>query len=427
MSVRRSARLVALAASVVVHGVAIGQSDEAPKSVAFDFLAGQQGRLPGTCEGLSYPGPSGGFVLAPSGEEVPDLLDRLRGIRFATERATTSGSEDGPRVWLRSGSEFAASLAERQGADGVRAAFVGRGGALDGVAFGLPLQFVRALQLRALTVEESEAFVSARGRPDETLDYVFVEHQGALRRQRVRVLRFVDAPEGPALELEFGGKTYEIATSRLAAIVFADARGTAPQPLAPPYVYLPQRAAPPLRGKLVSLSEALVTIRTAEGAELALPRSAVGEIGVRSSRVATLSDLEPVRVEYTPALDREWPWLRDRAPGGDGIVLGGTKYETGLVLPPRTRLEFSVPGGLRRLLASVGIDDRAGPLGHAVFRIVAGPTVLFERVIAAGDDAVAVDVTIPDGVASFGIETDYGDRFDLGDHCAFADARLVRN
>ena len=50
--------------------------------------------------------------------------------------------------------------------------------------------------------------------------------------------------------------------------------------------------------------------------------------------------------------------------------LGGQPYDRGLGTQSRTLLAYRLKPGDRRFQALVGVDDRAGPLGSVVFRVL---------------------------------------------------------
>jgi hypothetical protein len=143
--------------------------------------------------------------------------------------------------------------------------------------------------------------------------------------------------------------------------------------------------------------------------------------------VEYLSDLAPV-AEHTPAFDRVREWLRDATPNGAGIVLGGRSYCRGLCLIPRTTLTFDIDAGRYDVFeATVGIDDRSSTQADAVIRIRADGRLVFEAAgVQLGQTPRPLELPIL-GVSTLVIEADFGTNFDLGDHCVFAVARLLRS
>jgi hypothetical protein len=209
-------------------------------------------------------------------------------------------------------------------------------------------------------------------------------------------------------------------------IVFGESSGVAEVPAGRPLVAVELHGAPALTGAVRSFDAAAgLELELAPGVALPIPRAHLRALRVRSDAVAYLSDLEP-QVEQTPAFDRRWPWLRDAAHAGGAIRIGGVEHPRGLALIPRARLRFTLDGKYDWFGAVAGLEDRAGPHAHAILRVRGDDRVLFdsgpiEPGLAAQD--LRLDVR---GVRLLVLEADFGERFDLGDHCVFASARVWR-
>jgi hypothetical protein len=112
-------------------------------------------------------------------------------------------------------------------------------------------------------------------------------------------------------------------------------------------------------------------------------------------------------------------------PGGSPIRVGGTEHRRGLVLTPRTVLRYTLPASFELFVATVGMEDRAGPQAHAELRITGDGRVLAALDLAAGKAPRELRVPIR-GVTRLAIEIDFGRDLDLGDLCAVASPRLMR-
>jgi hypothetical protein len=96
------------------------------------------------------------------------------------------------------------------------------------------------------------------------------------------------------------------------------------------------------------------------------------------------------------------------------------------VVVPRTRLTWDLDGRFDRFEATIGIDDRGGPQANAVVRVVADGKVLFEsEPLVFGRPAQTIRVELG-RCRQLALEVDFGKNYDLGDFCAFADARVVQ-
>jgi hypothetical protein len=93
---------------------------------------------------------------------------------------------------------------------------------------------------------------------------------------------------------------------------------------------------------------------------------------------------------------------------------------------PRTRLTSDLGGRFDVFEATVGIDDRGGPAAHAIFRVLVDGEVAWEsapKTLGEPPEQVRVELQ---KCRQLAIEADFGKNYDLGDFCAFADARVVQ-
>jgi hypothetical protein len=179
-----------------------------------------------------------------------------------------------------------------------------------------------------------------------------------------------------------------------------------------------------LEGRLLGLGER-VRCRLDEGCVLDVPVERLHRLDVSSDKLVWLSDLAP-KVEQTPAFDRTWPWYNNRSVAGPGFELAGKPYERGLGLVPRTRLTYDLGGRFDVFEALIGIDDRGGPAAHAVFRVHADGEQVFESApMVRGQAPAALRVAL-NKAKTLTVEVDFGKNYDLGDFCAFADARVIQ-
>lgn len=323
-------------------------------------------------------------------------------------------------VWLRSGSVLPARRIDgRPAADGRAARLL-----IDtpaGARLDLPLTAVAALRCRK---HEPQTFAADRAEPALNDDYLYIVKDGEPQRFSVQVVSI----HGGAVHFDLRGTAYEYSIedeNGTAAIVFGRNTGFAPDPQPRPRVLATMTTGERIEGRLLQLDTTL-RMRLDEGAEFTVPSERLLGVEVESDKLEWLSRFEP-EVQQTGAFDRAWPWTVDRSPAGPGIVLGGRTYSRGLVLVPRTRLAYDLGGRFDALEAVIGIDDRGGPQAHAIFRVLGDGRVLFEsEPMTRGQPPRPIRVGIGncDVVA---IEADFGKNFDLGDLCAFAEARVTRN
>lgn len=171
-------------------------------------------------------------------------------------------------------------------------------------------------------------------------------------------------------------------------------------------------------------AEALAITSSTLG-QLALPWRHVREIACRSSRVEWLSDLQPLRYEFVPLLDRRWPFAVDQNLLGDALRVGDGAYAKGLCLHSRAGLVFRLAGGYQRFRSIVGIDAAFAPRGAAEVQIVADGRTLWRDVVRGDSPPHDVDLDVS-GVQDVLLFVDFGPDLDLADHVCFAEARLIR-
>jgi len=286
------------------------------------------------------------------------------------------------------------------------------------------LSVLRALRFPRDKAADDTRFQAALAAPHATDDYLFAfDAKDEMQRLPVKVQRVTS--EG--VIMEFGGQERPaLAFAKVYGIVFAELSGAAPDPLPAPLGRVVLHSGEELAGQVVQLSGETLTLKTDEGIQLVTPTPGIARVEFVTDKLVYLSSLEPSKVEQVPAFDRTWPWLVDRAPAGPTIVLAGSEYNRGLVLFPRTRLEYDVGGKFDHFEATVGIEDRAGPQAHAIFRVLAdGKEIYASEPLTVG--AVPQILKLPiEGVARVAIEADFGKNFDLGDHCVFAEARVTQ-
>lgn len=292
----------------------------------------------------------------------------------------------------------------------------------------LNIEIARIASLRfGPALETDGGFAAGHVAPSATADqvYAWASDGGDPRRFSLRVTGIKD----DEVLVETSGRVRPLAISRVHGLVFGRDNGFQPDALPKPTVTA-RGVFPgsPFVARIAGWDGVHAKFQVAEGFELAVPCAALVSLTVDTGRVAFLSDLEPVEAEQTPALNRVKPWLRDRTPGGEGLVLDGTTFRRGLCLIPRTTLTFEVgDGGWDVFEARVGIDDRASDLAHAIIRIRADTRTVFESdPFQVGTPSVQIEVPL-EGVQRITIEADFGENLDLGDHCAFADARFRKN
>ncbi len=288
----------------------------------------------------------------------------------------------------------------------------------------LSLSHLQAIRFAKLEADNDGGFGKYLLAPKEDKDLIYVKNDDKIVQRSVRIVEFAD-----------GKVTYEVRdtlrTRKIAdlyGIVMAKVSGFAPDMLPRTRVVLAMQGGSFLRGKLHRLDAKFAVLELAEKTTLRVLRTRLLRIDVESDRLIFLTDLEP-KVTQVAAFRTIKPWMKNRSPMGDGIMLGGTKPRTltnGLVLSPKTSLTYDIQGKFDFFVATIGIDARSTGPAHAIFRVLDGKKVLFEsKPITRQSEPLAIKVPVT-RVKQLTIEADFGKNFDFGDHCVFAEARVIK-
>ncbi len=324
-------------------------------------------------------------------------------------------------VWLRSGAIVPCTRIDGVAADGKPPQL--RIDGASGLAIEVPLAAVAALRSRA---NDPQTFVADRAAPDDNLDYLYVVKDGSPQRFSVLVDKVADG----TLHFDLRGSAYEFAMhgdDSVAAVVFGKNTGFAPDRTADMRVQVSLTGGEVLFGSLLAIGDGSLRMQLDEGSEARAAITKVRSIDVVSDKLLWLSAIEPSKAEQTAAFDRVRPWTKDRSPEGAGIRLRSRTYARGIVLAPRTKLTFDLGARYDVFECVAGLEERSGPLAHAIFRVYADGKLLWE---ATQDGAAAMphELKLPiTGCKELAIEADFGESFDLGDHCAFADVRVLKS
>jgi hypothetical protein len=147
---------------------------------------------------------------------------------------------------------------------------------------------------------------------------------------------------------------------------------------------------------------------------------------VEGGRRVYLGDLAPDAVEEVGAFGVVWPWRKDSNLDGTPLRLGGVRYVRGVVVHSQAKLAWKLDGSYLRLRALVGIADVVADQGDCAAALIADGKTLWTRDrVKGGERPTALDLDLT-GVKRLELRVDYGQRYDIGDHLALADAYLVK-
>ena len=149
-------------------------------------------------------------------------------------------------------------------------------------------------------------------------------------------------------------------------------------------------------------------------------------VHARSSSVVYLSERKTVRDQYLSYVGPTREYRVDRTIDGHRFHLGNQSYDRGLGTQSTTFLVYRIEPGDRRFQAIVGVDERAGPLGSVVFRVLVDGKEKFKTPPMTDHDAPRpVDVDLV-GARYLILATEFGERGDVRDLADWVEARLIR-
>jgi hypothetical protein len=158
-------------------------------------------------------------------------------------------------------------------------------------------------------------------------------------------------------------------------------------------------------------------------------RFALGELSrviARSSSVIYLAERTPVKIVYASYIGPTRAYRKDRAVDGRPFQLAGQIYDRGIGTQSRTLIAYRIEPGDRRFQAFVGVDERAGPLGSVVFRVlIDGAERCRSGPMTDRDAPKPVDVDLGKGEILI-LDTQFGDRGDVRDLADWVEARIIR-
>jgi hypothetical protein len=176
----------------------------------------------------------------------------------------------------------------------------------------------------------------------------------------------------------------------------------------------------------VHLSEGHVQGIARFGEPIRFPLADLSRIYSRSASVVYLSERVPAAVQYVPFIGPTRPLRIDQTVDGHPFQLAGESFDRGVGTQSRTLVAYRLEAGDRRFQSLVGVDERAGPLGSVVFRVLVDGKERFKSASMTDHESpkpIDIDIT---GARSLILATEFGDRGDVRDLADWVEARIVR-
>lgn len=279
----------------------------------------------------------------------------------------------------------------------------------------LPLDAVRAIRFEP---SASAAFDKARAQPKAEQDRVLIrDDTGA----ETIVAGLVDSLTSQQIQLDVGTQRRALPVASIVGIVFA--QPAAAEAILPIAVHLSNESV--LVGSSLELSDSNTTLLLPGDVRVTIRWTEVSRVVVRSSRVAFLSDLQPLAEAQRPIVTPSFPARRDMSVSGRPLRLGSQVYEKGLGVHAFSELTFATGGAWDWFIATIGLAPDEGEQGDCVFKVLADGKVIYERRVRAADAPHVVDLPIA-GCDQVVLVVEPGEDLDLGDHANWCDARFIR-
>jgi hypothetical protein len=174
------------------------------------------------------------------------------------------------------------------------------------------------------------------------------------------------------------------------------------------------------------IEEGNLLARTRFGTSIRAPISDLTRVHARTHSVVYLTEREPAGERYVPYVGPPRPYRRDATVDGHPMLLSGKEYERGIGTQSRTLLAYRLEPGDKRFQAMLGLDDRAGPLGGVIFRVLVDDKERYvSPPMAAHDAPRPVDLDVS-GAHVLILITEYGERGGVRDLADWVEARIIR-
>jgi hypothetical protein len=260
-------------------------------------------------------------------------------------------------------------------------------------------------------------------RPGGNLDYV----EGALQSVTDQSVRF-----------SFDGEAVDVPRARLEGLIYY----VAPSEDVPSVVCrVVDVDGNSWNAAAVSLSAEELRVETVAAVDLSVPLGRLEKLDFGTGNVVYLSDLEPLKVQWTPllasttvsdGLEQLFLPRRDQSFQGETLRLRlpdeGNRvreFHKGLATYSRTELVYRLPAGFRRLKGWAGIDEAVSEGGGAQLTIWADGQLLFHQMISRPAEPVAMDVNI-EGKERLTILVDFADDQALAGQLDLCNIRITK-
>jgi hypothetical protein len=227
------------------------------------------------------------------------------------------------------------------------------------------------------------------------------------------------------LKLLCEGKPREIDPSRIVAVGFDPSLVKYPQPKSG-FLEFTLHDGTRFGATDARIDEGSVEATARFGVKVRFPLGELVGVQVRSPSYVYLAERKPIKASYLAYVGPTREHRLDRMVEGHLFELGGQTFDRGIGTQSRTLLAYRIEEGDRRFQARVGVDERAGPTGSVVFRVLVDKEQRYQsEPLSYRDAPQAIDVDLAGGKFLI-LDTDFGERGNIRDFADWVEARLVR-
>jgi hypothetical protein len=227
------------------------------------------------------------------------------------------------------------------------------------------------------------------------------------------------------VKLQVEGKTIEVDRSGVVAVGFDPALVSYPRPRSD-FMEITLRDGTRLGVTAAKFDDNLVVAQTRLGRTIRFPLGELTRVQSRSASIVYLTERKLARERYVPYIGPTRVYRRDRTVEGRSFHLGGQVYGRGVGTQSRTLLAYELEADDHRFQALVGVDERAGPSGSVIFRVLTDKGEQFTSPpLTQADSPRPIDIDLT-GAKHLVLVTDFGDRGDVRDIADWVEARIIR-
>ena len=177
----------------------------------------------------------------------------------------------------------------------------------------------------------------------------------------------------------------------------------------------------------IKLDLGQVAATTRFHAKIKVPLADLVRISARTPSVVYLTERAPAQERSIPYVGPPRPSRRDVTVEGQTMRLSGQDYDRGIGTQSRSLLAYRLEPGDKRFQTLVGVDDRAGPLGNVVFRVLVdnNQELYASPPMAARDSPRVIDVDVSKAKVLILI-TEFGERGAVRDIADWVESRIIR-